>query len=152
MSTSCIENDNTCCKIRNVLVEDLRKLNELTSELHSDIEHDQEYIDSSSDNISADSFRDNIHDQEYTIDSDNISVDSFDNCSSLSKDLQKFIIEYNISHNATKELLQILRKHGHIELPKDVRILVHTPRNASTNIKSLSGGHYVFWYFLKRQS
>lgn len=118
-----IENDNTCCIICNMLVEDL---NELSSELHSDTKNDEEYTIDSSDNIPE-------------------LVDSFDN-SSLSKDLQTFIIEYNISHNAAKELLQILRKHGHVELPKDVRILVHhfsTPRNASMNIKCLSDDHYV---------
>lgn len=74
-ATSFIENDNTCCTIRNILVEDL---NELPSDLHSDIESGTE------------------NDQEYTIDSsDNISelIDSSDNCS-LSKDLQTFIIEY----------------------------------------------------------
>jgi len=115
-----IEQVNTYCTNRNILVKDL---NELSSELHSDTENDKEYTTDSSDNIPE-------------------LVDSFDNFS-LSKDLQTLIIENNISHNAANKLLQILRKHGHVELPTDVRILFKTPRNASMNIKYLSGGHYV---------
>lgn len=80
--------------------------------------------------------------QGYISDINNIS-----NCSdkrSLREDLQKLIIERNIAHNTVNELLAILRKHGHVDLPKDARILLKTPRNASANIKSLSRtGHYI---------
>lgn len=122
---SFIKND-TSCRISNILVENLNEFNEYSfneiSELHSDIESDQENI----------------------IDSDNIPalVNTCDNLS-LNKDLQMFIIEYNISHNAANKLLHILRKHSHIELPKDIRSLVHTPKSASINIKCVSGGHYI---------
>ncbi|EZA60110.1 hypothetical protein X777_15268, partial [Ooceraea biroi] len=34
-------------------------------------------------------------------------------------------------------------KHGHTELPSDVRVLVATPRNASVNIKDVGNGRYV---------
>lgn len=62
---------------------------------------------------------------------------------SLREDLQILIIQRNMQHTTANELLRILRKHGHIELPSDVRFSVRTPRNASVNIQSLSNGHYV---------
>lgn len=49
---------------------------------------------------------------------------------SLETDLQVLIIDNNISHNTANILLFILRKHGHVELPCDVRSLLHTPRKA----------------------
>ncbi|TGZ51165.1 hypothetical protein DBV15_10520 [Temnothorax longispinosus] len=41
----------------------------------------------------------------------------------LRDDLQTFIIDCNIAHDAASDLLTILRKHGHVDLPKDVRLL-----------------------------
>ena len=75
--------------------------------MHSDTENGEEYIFHSLDSILE-------------------LINNF-NYPSLRNDLQKFIVKYNISHNAAKELLEILRQHGHIELPKDVRSLIHTP-------------------------
>jgi len=83
----------------------------------------------------------NVEIQDYV---SNISNDLSDcNKESLRKDLQKLIVEQNIAHNTANELLAILRKHGHVDLPKDVRVLLKTPRNASANIKSLGNGHYI---------
>lgn len=65
------------------------------------------------------------------------------NVKSLWADIQTFIIERNISHNSGNELLRILRLHGHVELPRDVRVLLHTPRNASATIILMSDGHYA---------
>ncbi|KYM96522.1 hypothetical protein ALC62_12823 [Cyphomyrmex costatus] len=62
---------------------------------------------------------------------------------SLNEDLQTLVIKHNIPHNTVNELLQILKKHGHSELPNDIRTLMSTPRNASVNIKSLGGGQYI---------
>jgi len=73
-------------------------------------------------------------------------TDFFNKCNneqSLREDLQKLIIERNIPHSTANELLRILRKHGHIELPSDVRVLVITPRNASVNIKCIGDGRYT---------
>jgi len=73
------------------------------------------------------------------------------NKKSLREDLQKLIVEQNIAHNTANELLAILRKHGHVDLPKDMRVLLKTPRNASANIKSL--GNYIHFgisFTLKR--
>lgn len=63
----------------------------------------------------------------------------------LWKDLQTLIIEDNIPHNTANKLLKILKNHGHIELPNDVRVLVHTLRNASVNIIPVGNGHYVYF-------
>lgn len=62
---------------------------------------------------------------------------------SLREDLEKLIIERNVPYNTANELLRILRKHGHTELPSDVRVLVNTPRNASVNIKHMGNGRYA---------
>lgn len=68
---------------------------------------------------------------------------------SLWKDLQTLIIEDNVSHNTANKLLQILKNHGHIELPNDVRILLQTPRNTSLRyIKSIAGGYYAHFGLL----
>ncbi|XP_070163480.1 uncharacterized protein [Polyergus mexicanus] len=69
----------------------------------------------------------------------------YNNELSLQEDLQKLIIECNVPHNIANELLRILRKHGHTELPSDVRVLVNTPRNgnASVNIKRMDNGRYA---------
>lgn len=61
----------------------------------------------------------------------------------LRTDLQRLIIEDDISHNTANRLLSILNKHGHIELPSDVRVLLETPRNASVNFRGVGSGRYV---------
>lgn len=89
----------------------------------------------------------------YTFDEENNIPALTDNnkCNnelSLREDLKKLIIERNVPHNIANELLRILRKHGHTELPSDVRVLVNTPRNASVNIKRMGNGRYAHWpYF-----
>lgn len=46
----------------------------------------------------------------------------------LKDKLCKLISDYHISHNCVSELLQILRSEG-LDLPKDVRTLLKTPKN-----------------------
>lgn len=70
-------------------------------------------------------------------------ISKCNNKRSLGEDLNDLIIEHNIPHRTANELLKILRKHGHTELTSDVRVLVHTPRNASVNIKRVDNGFYV---------
>lgn len=80
----------------------------------------------------------------------NISeISNISDCSNtgLCEDLQRLIVEQNITHNTANKLLAILRKHVHTDLPSDVRALLLTPRNASLNIKSLGGGCYVHFGF-----
>ncbi|CAL1681056.1 unnamed protein product [Lasius platythorax] len=77
--------------------------------------------------------------KEHHIESQNdtpVPLEDVTDCmdeTTLRIDLQRLIMENNISHNTVNELLLILRKHGHVELPSDVRVLLQTPRNASVN-------------------
>jgi len=40
-------------------------------------------------------------------------------------------------------LLEILRDSGHNTLPRDARTLMHTPKNATREIKKIAGGSYI---------
>jgi len=83
-------------------------------------------------------------DEEHSIELQENALELTDNINeSLKKDLQTLIIEHNIPHNTVNDILRILKKHGHFELPNDVRVLMETPRNASVNIKSVADGQYV---------
>lgn len=66
------------------------------------------------------------------------------NCNSqlnLQEDLQKLIIEHNISHITSNELLRILRKHGYTELPSEVDVIKYcTSLESTTN--SAAGANY----------
>ncbi|XP_060882093.1 uncharacterized protein LOC132953757 [Metopolophium dirhodum] len=59
---------------------------------------------------------------------------------SLSDKLRSFIVKYKVSHNCCNSLLKILRSEG-LEVPKDVRTLMKTPKNHE--IVAVSGGSYV---------
>lgn len=61
---------------------------------------------------------------------------------SLSDDLRKCFQTHNISQNCISDLLGILRRHGHHELPKDARSLMRTPR-CLTNVVNVGSGQYV---------
>jgi len=85
-------------------------------------------------------------DEEHSIElqENALELTDIDNVNeSLKKDLQTLIIKHNVPHNTVNDMLRILKKHGHFELPNDVRVLMATPRNASVNIKSVADGQYV---------
>ena len=56
--------------------------------------------------------------------------------------LADWATKFNISHAALGELLQILN-HCNLELPKDPRSLLATPKQAE--IKNVAGGHYYYF-------
>lgn len=58
----------------------------------------------------------------------------------MSDKLRSLIVKYKISHNCCNSLLQILRSEG-LEVPKDVRTLMKTPKNHE--IVPISGDSYV---------
>lgn len=58
-----------------------------------------------------------------------IDISDYNNENNLWKDLQMLIITCNIPHCIANQLLCILKKYGHMELPNDVRALLRTPRN-----------------------
>lgn len=97
-------------------------------------------------NVSFVEAQNNNEESDKTLQYVSALTDTLTNCSNnntLWQDLQTLIVEHCISYNIANELLKILRKHGHIELPSDVRNLVKTPRNAYVKIKKLGNGHYV---------
>jgi len=100
------------------------------------------------DESSIESLSDRASNEEHNVETQNISdINNISDCSnntSLQEDLQKLlVIERNITHSIVNELLTILRKHGHVDLLKDVRVLLQTPRNASVNFKSVGNGRYM---------
>lgn len=53
-------------------------------------------------------------------------LNGISNCNSqlnLQEDLQKLIIDHNISRITSNELLRILRKHGYTELPNEMDVI-----------------------------
>ena len=71
-------------------------------------------------------------------------VEVFNNSNaSLVDDLRRWTIQSEVSHRNVNTLLTILRKHGSNNLPVDVRTLLRTPRNPSSQIIAINGGKYV---------
>jgi len=71
-----------------------------------------------------------------------ISSTPFENCSNFNKKLCQLIIKYKISHNCVNELLEILRSEG-LDVPKDVRTLLKTPKSKSHEINQIANGSYI---------
>jgi len=63
-----------------------------------------------------------------------------DNISKLENKIQKWVLQYNVSRNCVNDLLGILRSEG-LELPKDVRTLMKTPKKH--NVVDLNPGKYI---------
>ncbi|XP_065669023.1 uncharacterized protein LOC100201683 isoform X2 [Hydra vulgaris] len=61
----------------------------------------------------------------------------------LREELAEWVVVNQTSHSATNQLLFILRKNGHTELPKDVRTLLKTPSNIP--LKNKCGGDYIYY-------
>jgi len=118
-----------------ILPQCLNEISESNMESQSDVESNEENSIETQSNISE------INNVSDCSEISNISDNG------LRENLQKLIVERNITHNTANELLATLRKHGHIDLPSDVRVLFQTPRNAFLNIKSLGGGCYVHFSF-----
>jgi len=74
-------------------------------------------------------------------------VSDCNNENNLWLDLQMLIVNYNIPHSTANELLRILKNHGLLELPNDVRTLLGTPRNVCMHIKSVANGRYIHFEF-----
>jgi len=70
------------------------------------------------------------------------SNNNYTTCNKLSiKDkLQQWVLAFNISKNSVNNLLNILRSEG-LDLPKDVRTLMNTPR--SHNVININPGTYI---------
>lgn len=58
-----------------------------------------------------------------------------------SEHLRIWAIKHNLSHDALRELLLLLRNYNNFQdLPKDPRTLLKTPSNAKLSIINISGG------------
>jgi len=68
--------------------------------------------------------------------------DDVQNNCSLQDKLSQLIAKYHISHNCVNELLAILRSEG-LDVPKDVRSLLKTPKSKSHNIIQMENGSYI---------
>lgn len=65
--------------------------------------------------------------------------------STLTESIKKWSQQFNVSHTALSSLLKILHLHGHKELCVDARTLLNCPRNTSSKIVEVSGGHSTYF-------
>ncbi|XP_050547917.1 uncharacterized protein LOC126909525, partial [Daktulosphaira vitifoliae] len=72
----------------------------------------------------------------------NISRNSSVQTETLNTKLQKWVAKFNVSHNCTNSLLNILRSEN-LNLPKDARTLLHTPTAKEHTIVSVPPGSYI---------
>ena len=101
-------------------------------------------IDSFSDDCSTDS--DSVDDRFDNV-LQYIASDASDSGSDEEEDpitskLASWACRNDITRTALNELLQILRNHGHLNLPKDARTVLKTPR--SVKVLNKAGGDYVY--------
>nr|XP_047135323.1 uncharacterized protein LOC101237186 [Hydra vulgaris] len=61
----------------------------------------------------------------------------------LCEELAEWVVVNQTSQSATNQLLFILRKNGHAELPKDARRLLKTPSNIP--LQNKCGGDYIYY-------
>ena len=77
-----------------------------------------------------------------------MSSDSEDNIEDISRplelrvDLSNWSSDFNVTQNAVDELLKILMRSGHSDLPKTARTLKNTDR--TVNLELISGMEYIF--------
>lgn len=62
---------------------------------------------------------------------------------SLDSKLQKWVVDFHVTHNCVNALLAILRSEG-LQLPKDTRTLLKTPKTGSHDIVSIHPGSYIY--------
>jgi len=62
-------------------------------------------------------------------------------------ELAKWMLTFKISRTASNELLGILHRNGHADLPKCTRTILQTPRDVASEKKC--GGDYVYLVFLE---
>jgi len=90
-------------------------------------------------------------DQLYSCSESNLNLTSFSGSNqslsnnfvktpTIKEKLQQWVLEYNVSKNSVNSLLGILRTEG-LDLPKDVRTLMNTPR--THNIIHIQPGTYI---------
>lgn len=61
---------------------------------------------------------------------------------SLNLKLQKLAVDFHVTHNCVNALLRVLRSEG-LQLPKDTRTLLKTPKTGSHDIFPIHPGSYI---------
>lgn len=108
--------------------------NEMESDMDNEFESDSEADIAQENDIQPEM------DNEFGSDFDSVDILQF--VQSFSFLLRAWAVEYNVSHMALTFLLKLLRKEGHIELPKASRTLLRTPKNVK--VTNIGKGRY--WY------
>ncbi|CAC5378361.1 unnamed protein product [Mytilus coruscus] len=81
--------------------------------------------------------------EDNAVDYDSESEHESTYMETLSDDLAAWINEFQIKHNAVDNLLKILQKHGHSDIPSTARTILKTKRNIVTEMKS--GMEYLYY-------
>ena len=94
------------------------------------------------DELSASEASDSEH---YSDDDSNVKIVAEE---SFTRQISEWLATSNCSREKSNELLGILRTSGgHTNLPKDIRTLIHTPRDVSSVLKC--GGQYIYSGIMK---
>lgn len=86
-----------------------------------------------------------LEDRRETINIDNNAAmyEEMAQPTDFKSDLRHWVLKSHVPRRKIDSLLAILRKHGHPEIPKDVRTLMETPKNACRSIQRGNGGEYM---------
>ena len=106
---------------------DIEGIEEIIADFDSDFNYDSGSSDSESSNLG------NFIEE----------IDETVNNANLYEKLAEWVVINQTLHTATNQLLCLLRNSGHLELPKDVRTLLKTPRNIPLQHKC--GGDYIYF-------
>lgn len=108
------------------------------TETNNILQPSEQLVDNTSITFSSDN---NINDHGI---SNLMNSDHFDNAEKTSLDLKlnKWIMEYHVSHNCVNALLAILISEGH-DLPRTARTLLKTPTLKDHRIISIHPGSYI---------
>jgi len=103
---------------------------------------DSEVINNSHDTVISNKNVETIL-NDYTLFHENSITNPLQNNKPILADKLRFIIsKYHVSHHFVNELLTILRDEE-LDVPKDVRTLLRTPKSNSHNILNINPGTYI---------
>ncbi|KAB0803122.1 hypothetical protein PPYR_00092 [Photinus pyralis] len=85
-----------------------------------------------------------VNSETFSVYVKDIETNTYDSSSGLQEDLRTWVIKYSqIPRTAVNDLLALLRRNGHCDLPNDSRTLLSTPRNSANFIETFSSGRYA---------
>ncbi|XP_077075167.1 uncharacterized protein LOC143726066 [Siphateles boraxobius] len=132
-----------------------RKVNSMVKKLAED-DSEEEFVDDMSyvDDDEFDAVDDGRDRERYSVEGPDtedevmeeapvIADDVDDNRLDLCSDLADWAVTNNQSHKSLNDLLQVLRNHGHNDLPKDSRTLLCTPKVVERQARC--NGEYIYY-------